>query len=371
MKVVTALKILSLTFTLLLIIVVAPVGFVLLTDANDFKPELEQWALNQGIELDISGDLIWRIYPDIELELNGASLVTEQGTLGLEAALGAVRLQVGLRPLLSGELKILGIEVSDSEVNLTELAEDVMGEIEDAEAGASGNGDKVSMDVNAQLVSVQRLKLEYRSADGGHVRLTIDELIFEQFNLAGEPFPARLGFVYRGSTQPEARVSARALLSIDLEERKYRLDAKRLMFELGGESPIAITAELSAAANLADNQWNLLLTGASLDDLRAKVNASGRIDPLSALGQLELHGGSRFINDRVGRDILDTLSLGAGFDYSPERLLLGDVVAKFNRSQLAASLRYYPAAERANELRLNLNQINLDDLITAVPLRLE
>ena len=349
MNVKKPLKILSLILTLLLIVALIPLGFVLLSDPNDFKPQLEQLAREQGIELHIDGELNWRLYPDIELGVSDLRLEGEQLGTFVNAAVGMADLQIELKPLLSGQLKIRGIQVSDTELALREL-----GSISAQNSTAEGSNDRSSSASVQQLV-LQNLKLSYKALDGQLIAMNIDELQIQQLNLEGDRFPISLNLSYQDNEQDFA-LSAQVLVSVDLPAKRYSISTEQFQMDVAGAWPFTILADMDAVVNLQSKQWNLALANAQIDDLLVKANISGGLEPLSAAGQIDVHS-SPLIYQQLGRNPIEAQ---ARFDYAAERLLVNELAANLNNTNIQGSVQYYFDGVRQSEVELQVDRLNLD-----------
>jgi AsmA protein len=56
---------------ILALIFVAVVSLLLFFDPNMFKPRIEAMAREQGVALNIDGNLGWRLWPNLGVEVNG------------------------------------------------------------------------------------------------------------------------------------------------------------------------------------------------------------------------------------------------------------------------------------------------------------
>jgi len=345
--------------------VLIPIGFVVLSDPNDFKPQLEKLAEEQGMQLKVDGELNWRIYPNIELEVNRLSLKGEQAGFYLDAAFGMAEFQIELRPLFSGELKINGIRVSDSELSLKELGleEQELNEEKTVtqQRNEERNSSEASLTATVQQILLQNLNLRYKSTDAVLTVIHVDELGIQQLNLTGIPFPATLKLNYQEEAQKIVFMTD-AMASVDLEKRSYSLNTEKMDigFGLDGEQPLSISMDMDASINLASNQWQASVIQAQLNDLTMKLNAIGQIEPSSARGQVELQGGNQMIGLFSEQTLLGGATLKAGFDYSEERLLANDIVAKVGESNIESSAKYYFRGTKQSELRLDIDRLDLD-----------
>ena len=349
MNVKKPLKILSLILTLLLIIALIPLGFVLLSDPNDFKPQLEQLAREQGMELHIDGELNWRLYPDIELGVSDLRLEGEQLGTYANVAVGMADLQIELKPLLSGQLKIRGIQVSDTELALRELDS-----ISAQNSTAESSNDR-SSSASVQQLELQNIKLSYQALDGQLIAMNIDELQIQQLNLEGDRFPISLNLSYQDNEQDFA-LSAQVLASVDLPAQRYSISTEQFQMDVAGAWPFTVLADMDAVVNLQSKQWNLALANAQIDDLLVKANISGGLEPLSAAGQIDVHS-SPLIYQQLGRNPIE---VQARFDYAAERLLVNELAANLNNTNIQGSVQYYFDGVQQSEVELQVDRLNLD-----------
>ena len=347
------LKILSLILTLLLIVALIPLGFVLLSDPNGFKPQLEQLAREQGMELHIDGELSWRLYPDIELGVSDLRLEGEQLGTFVNAAVGMADLQIELKPLLSGQLKIRGIQVSDTELALRELDS-----ISAQNSTAESSNDR-SSSASVQQLELQNIQLSYKALNGQLTSVSIDELQLQQLSLEGGKFPVNLKLTYQGGGQ-ELGLSAAAMVSVDVPAKRYSISTEQLQLVVDGAQPLTVSASMDASVNLQSQQWNLALASAQVEDLAVKANISGGLEPLTAAGQVDSQGGSQLINQRLEQNLIETLQVQTGFDYAAERLLVNELAANLNNTNIQGSVQYYFDGVRQSEVELQVDRLNLD-----------
>ena len=349
MNVKKPLKILSLILTLLLIVALIPLGFVLLSDPNDFKPQLEQLAREQGIELHIDGELNWHLYPNIELGVRDLRLEGQHMGTYVNAAVGMADLQIELKPLLSGQLKIRGIQVSDTELALRELDS-----ISAQNSTAESSNDR-SSSASVQQLELQNIKLSYKALNGQLTSVSIDELQLQQLSLEGGKFPVNLKLTYQGGGQ-ELGLSAAAMVSVDVPAQRYSISTEQFQMDVAGAWPFAILADMDAVVNLQSKQWNLALANAQIDDLLVKANISGGLEPLSAAGQIDVNS-SPLIYQQLGRNPIE---VQARFDYAAERLLVNELAANLNNTNIQGSVQYYFDGVRQSEVELQVDRLNLD-----------
>lgn len=364
-------KRLSVFFSLILLLVLVPVIFLLTLDPNDYRPEIESLARDQGVDLQINGDLAWQLYPTLALELNDVALVTDQPAMSISASLDLAQLDINLWPLFSGELSVRGVRVEGvnlalTEVALTEPATDgpqPADQESTAEEGTMETSSQLSQ-LNTQRISLEDLNINYQPLADESIQLAINELSAEQFNIAGRPFRFSLvlDLSYAGQ---KLSMSMDSQLLLDLETQRYRVETQGLLIGVAGDRTIQSQVDLVADVNTESGSWTLSLDNMQLDDLDAQVAAMGTIDPLTAVGNLHLNGGAGFISWVTNTELLREFSLASEFDYRAESLVLDGFSAKINESRIDAGLQYYPQGQQASQLRLDIGQINVDQYLPA------
>ncbi len=118
-------KLIKIVLGLLLacIILIAAGGALLsaFIDPNDYKPEIEQAALDQGgIELKIGGDINWSFFPRLSLAVNNIDVrYPQQASL---ARLEQAQISVRIPELLSGNVQMNSIIIEGLNLNLTKTS---------------------------------------------------------------------------------------------------------------------------------------------------------------------------------------------------------------------------------------------------------
>ncbi|MBU0538400.1 MAG: AsmA family protein, partial [Gammaproteobacteria bacterium] len=63
--------------SVVLIAVLAAASLAFWIDPNIFKDDIEKLAAEQGLTLQLEGDLAWQVFPNIQIVINGASVAPE------------------------------------------------------------------------------------------------------------------------------------------------------------------------------------------------------------------------------------------------------------------------------------------------------
>ena len=99
-------------------LVVALIAFVLLVDANSFKSRIQAMAQEQGIALNMRGDLSWAFWPAIGVSVNDVSVASVDTPEESIASVKEASFLVAFIPLLKGDFQIKHIIVNEAVIDL-------------------------------------------------------------------------------------------------------------------------------------------------------------------------------------------------------------------------------------------------------------
>ncbi|WP_331344731.1 AsmA family protein [Cellvibrio sp. UBA7661] len=161
---------------LLLIVLLAVVAFVLLVDANRFKPHIEAIAEEQGIALHINGDLGWDLWPRLGVAVNDVSVAALESPDEPVARLQQASLMLALMPLLSGDFQVDHVAVEGAAITLK------------VDAAGKNNWDALSQSdspANATHATSASAPTPAASAESG-LKLDIERLSFSNSSVRYE-----------------------------------------------------------------------------------------------------------------------------------------------------------------------------------------
>lgn len=297
---------------LLLLIVAAVIVLPLVIDPNDYKDEIVQAVREQtGRELSITEPMELSVFPWLGISAGGVSLSNAPG-FGQQpfAGIGALQLKVKVMPLLSRKVQVDTIVLRDLTLSLARNAkgdnnwDGLSGKDKPAEAPSDKAGDRSAMTVDIQGVEVVNAKLIWDD------RQSKAHYVLKDLNLT-------TGALSAGSTAP---------LALD-----FVLDT--------GEKGPQVTLDLKGTVAVRED-----LRGYSMPDLVLAVKAEG--------GELA---------QPVAIDM--TAKLVA--DMAAEKVALSNVVIKLDDSTLTGNVNIGSFAGPALQVRLNLDQVDLDRYLPA------
>ncbi|PIE20685.1 MAG: AsmA family protein [Neptuniibacter caesariensis] len=278
----------------LIIVLVVAGGAILgaFFDPNDYKPEIENAALEQGgIELKISGDIGWSVFPWLGLEVNKID-AKFPGKADL-ASLNQARVSVRLSALLSGNVEMQSVVVDGLKLNLvksedgsTNWAADVSANTgKDKTESQSENASEASSsaDITLDIDSIQISNGVINYQDN----TTATTTTLNNFNMTSGQvvtnayFPAELSFAATQSVKGEEQIKAKANFSaefyFDLAQQQYKIKGLESELHLSGKplagNSLTIKTATDIEADLAQQTLNLNNLKLNL----ANLNASGAL----------------------------------------------------------------------------------------------
>nr|WP_254722418.1 AsmA family protein [Gilvimarinus xylanilyticus] len=380
-------------FMLLLLLVILAVAFVLLfLDPNVFKPRIQALAEQQGIHLDIAGDLEWQFWPSLGIAINDlsvASAVTPDDTL---ASLRSASLLVATKPLFNGELQVEHVLVDGAELTL-EASEDgtknwqqlkpdaqqrealanmtaaeqqqarqnqAADEADEADEPSSAPNDDPGRELSlaVERISVTDSQVVYANrAAGQTLGFTLEQLELTQFNLLEQPFgldlKARLD-IEAPEALPASPVPVQlelgAQMQLDGALSRFTLSDGQLSLALGKEQ-VPLTTQFSASGK---DLQGALSYGASLAvepfDLKAVFASLGLALPETANPQALTH-----------------LALNLEVTGGPNAISLSPLEATLDSTQFSGELTVSDFSTQALALTLVGDKINIDDYLPPPP----
>ncbi|WP_415902522.1 AsmA family protein [Neptuniibacter sp. QD29_5] len=281
----------------LIVVVIVAGGAILGTffDPNEYKPEIEQAALdNAGVELKINGDIGWSVFPWLGLEVNkiDAKFPGKQDL----AKLNQAQISVRLPALLSGNVEMQSVVVDGLELNLvqekdgsnnwavaaapTDAQKDtVTTDAAPKEESAKSTSAPIAINIDSIQISNGNIIYQDKAADMV-AKLT-------EFNMSSGQvvtnafFPAELSFNASQTVKGEEQVKAAAKLAaefyLDLEKQQYKLKGLTSELDLSGKPLGGKSLALNTAADI---EADLLKQQLSLNNLKlsiANLNAEGAL----------------------------------------------------------------------------------------------
>ena len=364
-----ALKIIAAIIALLVVIVLALVIFF---DLNKLKPLIESAASEQGVDLQMRGDLSWTFWPSLGIAVEDIRVAAVAAPEQPLAQLQQASFLVAIGPLLRGAIEVDHIRVQGAAIELTvdeqgkgnweAITNDTAEAGEASEPSSASTADTQGATAQSQpdaarefslavdRISILDSSISYRDIQSDEeIALTINELDVRQFNLQGEPFNMTLALT--------------TILSSANNEPSLTLDVK-----------LAQRVQLSAGFNHAEitdgrvdltvnkNGKMALSYDLKADDLQQALRYSGNVDvsPFSARELLSAMGTDL---ETQANYALTKVALQAKFAGDSEQLTLDPVKVNLDKTTINGSIAITDLSASALRVVLQGDAINIDDYL--------
>lgn len=365
---------------LLFIAVLVAVG--LLFDPNAYKDDITAAVSRAtGRSLTLDGDLELQVFPTVRIGVGSAVLSNAPG-FGDQpfARIGSAQLQLGILPLLSGNIAIGEARLEGLELN---LARDASGRNNWQDLGGSGSADAAEPESSGDASGAANLDLDVAEIEIANARVTWTDAAtgsrweLQNFNLEasdfgpGMRFPLSMDFSLTGE-QVQVSVDATTQATLALAQNDYRLE--ELEVRLAGSGPgwpggngEASLAFDSLAANLSDETIELsgltleflgvtMLGSLSGQRLLSDLALSGAVD-IRPFDPRDLLAAFGVVLETADPDVLARASARANLLYTSSQLGLRDMQLALDDSTLTGRVGLEGEALRYN---LAVDNINID-----------
>ncbi|WP_041522309.1 AsmA family protein [Gilvimarinus agarilyticus] len=375
---------------LLLLVVLAVAALFFWLDPNIFKPRIKALAADQGIALEIAGDIGWQFWPSIGIEVEDISVAALSTPDEQLAQLGSASLLVATRPLFDRELQVehliidgaeLAFEVDSSGAsNWNRLAEEAKRKAEQAGSRA----DQIPADAVAAVDKGERQaapevtpEADTSAASGGELNLAVEAISITDAAVQ-----------YRDATtnrSADFTIGSLKLTDFNVDNRPFALNAQwqanvkdPAMFaertlQLGGE----LSAEVQLAADLSQVSIAAGELALDISGLGEKASLNAGFDmqlenPTQELvyrGQLALSPVNlkkllaslgQSVPITAEADALTHLSLNTSVSGSTSSISLAPITLELDETTVNGELAVTDFNRMAVEVTLTGDRINVD-----------
>jgi AsmA protein len=342
---------------LIVLLLIALIAFVFLVDANRFKPRIEAIAKDQGIALQINGDLGWDLWPSLGVAVNEVRVAALEAPDQPIAEIQRASLMLALMPLFSGNFQVDHIAVDGAVISLN------------VDANGKGNWEALSksgqpaqpsqptsaVDSNLKLdiqhISLSNSKINYSDAQSGQtIALRDINLSMSDVNTRAAPFAMDLSFVMAlaqaGADKLELQAALKNTLSVDNAMSNIKLDAGKLQLEIIGTDTAEIALDYSLV--ITDLQKELAYQG---DIKLTEMNARKL---LAALGT-EL--------ETANKDALSKVAFSSALEGNSKKVKLDNLKLVLDNTRFSGSVGITDFATGALKLVLEGDELNIDDYL--------
>ena len=191
---------------LILLIAAVLIYVVVAIDPNEYKPQIQETAAEQGIDLNISGDLGWQLIPSLAIRI-GETTISSSTQAIPDTRFNSASLSLAWLPLLKKQIHISAITIDGADIRITSAAEAATTAAAPVAASSEQSSDE-NKEAGAMNLAIDAIEITNSRITllGEDQALVLEKLFFEgeKVNLEGKIFPISLSFDFSHSSLPEA-----------------------------------------------------------------------------------------------------------------------------------------------------------------------
>lgn len=312
----------GLVCALLLVLVV----LIFTLDPNRLKPLLEKQAAERGIELQIPGDISWKLFPNLALSLGELNLRSLQDKT-LLASVNQAEVSVQLMPIFQRQILVDGVRLDGLDVRYEIDAQgvsawDTIGGDDkgSSEPPAAATDTGAPPELAVERVDITNLKLLYINQQTGD-RAEIQNLNLQASDvaLAGGAFPLRLELSATYNDMPAVQLAWEGPVSVNLDTQMLKV--------VDADVNVQVGAAKLAVALATETHWGEPLTS------KGKVTIEPTALP-ALLKALDIEP-PQTANPQALQNVGATIT----YDYSPDQLTLEPVSVTLDNTRIDGQLQ--------------------------------
>lgn len=357
-------SVLKITGLVLAFFIVAIIAFVLLVDANKFKPRIQNLAAEQGIALNMRGDFRWALWPSIGVTVNDVSLADSDAPQKIIADVKKASFFVALMPLFQGDFQVKEISVDTATINL-EVNDKGVGNWENLLKKKSITSttpertpeEKKELKLSIEKINLKDSQVTYANfASGKKFALKNINVKMDDVNIKNKPFDIDVSSETEISDIKPAAKTAAASTVI-----KTKLHSSLAI----GEAFTSVTldkGELEVELKAADKATVKLSYSLKLDDLKNNLSYQGKFAiPAFNLKQLMTAFGVN--HTTANAKALSDVSISSDFKGDKKQLSLAGAQLKIDKTNFKGNLSIQDFATKAIAVDLQGDEMVLDDYL--------
>lgn len=357
----SVLKITAIVFALFIAAIVV-LAFVV--DANSFKPRIQAAAAEQGIALNMRGDLRWAFWPAIGVAVNEVSLADSDSPQAILADVKKASLLVAFVPLLKGDLQVKHVLVDGAVINLS-VNDQGVGNWEnilkkkDAPANPppQEKADTKALSLSIEKISLHDSQINYTDATkGSQLTLSNINLDVKDVNLKGDPFELTAAWDTLLSQAKNQQAPARDSLQINTKLRS------KVTIGEGINSLSLDKGELELAIRAKDSTSFKVQYSVTVNDLKNNLNYQGKL-AIAALNAKQLMAAFGIPYKTANEKALTDISFSSDIKGDKKSIALNPLTLKIDKTQFAGSIALTDFASQALAVDLKGDDINADDYL--------
>lgn len=385
---------------LLLLVVLAAAALFFWLDPNIFKPRIKALAADQGIALDIAGDISWQFWPSIGIQVADISVAAVSAPDDQLAHLGSASLLVATRPLFDRQLHVKHLIIDGASLafeldkngtsNWSRLIEQAKRKAEQAGASVPPiSADTVATTNKAKKDAIAPVTSPKDDTQADGTNNTPIDTQGSQLQLAVDAISVTDTHInYSDATldrTADFTIKALTLNGFNAEGRPFELSAEWLarvkdpaMF---AQRELQVAGELSAKVELAADLSQAVINGGDLTfdvsglDDKASVSAGFELDIENLTQELMFNGHLALAPVNIKKllaslgqsvpvtaepDALTHLSINTNVSGSARSMTLAPLTLELDKTTVSGELSVTDFERMALEVTLTGDRINLD-----------
>jgi len=303
---------------IILLVIAAVVAITTFIDPNDYKPQIEKIASDQGYPIAIEGDLGWQFFPKIGIAIGATKLLGPGGSSDALISVKQISASVMLLPLLKKQVIIdqvlldglqADLQVdAEGNANWQYLIKEGEGEPAPSAEPAPAGGEQQPLSLAANSIRIVDANVHYKDQQSGlDLRLTPLSAEINDLNLDGNAFPIRLEWSAKVNTADAEQTinnngSLEAVVTLAKDFTSAMLEEGRLVMDMSDsddKKQTLMEMQFNLAADHLDtepnikSEFNLAPTNlkAVLNSLAAEPLQTQKADALTNVGlSLKVNG---------------------------------------------------------------------------------
>lgn len=335
----------------------------LLVDANTFKPRIQAMAQQQGIALNMRGDVHWAFWPAIGLAVNEVSVADSDTPQKIIADVNKASFLVAFVPLMRGDFQIKHVLVDGAVIDL-EVDEQGVGNwekiIKKKDTPAAENkpkdaagGTSEELKLSIEKISLHNSQVTYSNlASGQKLALKKITLDMDNVNLKGKPFDVDF------SSETELSQTKTKTTPITV---KSKLHSSVVIGE-GFDSVVVDKGDLNLDVHATASASLTLQYSLKLEDIKNNLRYSGKVS-IGSTNLKQFMAAFDIQYKTANEKALTDVSLGGEFQGDKKRVAFTAINIQVDKMHLKGSLALNDFTSQAIAADLQGDEINVDDYL--------
>ncbi len=319
--------------------------FILTLDPNDYRDEIEKLAAEQGVQLNIEGELGWKLFPELVLVVNDTGLQATMDGAEIDARIQRLDLTLQIRPLLHKQLQFRGLNIYGADLQLQ--SDPVLADQEsEADVQVPRANNSAVPAIYFEHLNIESSRISLFSGQEETLLVENIQLNTQQLNLRGDSFYLQMSFNLSGPGLQFAQpVVLQTQLALTAEEINMRLASLSVVPLVSGVAvPISASGEIAftpSEQSIEASNWQI-----QSGDMLLEGFVQGHLQPLALQGSVQTNEWNfrqQIQNMGIQLHLADEQALSVGqlaFDLAldEEQLRLDNLYLSLDSSNLEGQL---------------------------------